>query len=175
MTGGAGRAEIAALTPVRERMLHGARAEADRILAEARSQADAIRRQARRSAEEAVERAGAQGREDTAPAAAAERSRGREQARSIVLGARRAAVEELRARVLAGALALRDEPGYERLLSGLTAIAVQAAGPDAAIAVQPAGGVEARSGGVVVDCTLPRLAGLAVDALGDQVRELWTP
>jgi hypothetical protein len=26
-----------------------------------------------------------------------------------------------------------------------------------------------------VDCSLPRLAGLAVDALGDQVTELWTP
>jgi len=26
-----------------------------------------------------------------------------------------------------------------------------------------------------VDCSLPRLAVLAVDALGDQVTELWTP
>jgi hypothetical protein len=28
---------------------------------------------------------------------------------------------------------------------------------------------------VVVDCTLPKLAILAVDALGGEVRELWTP
>jgi hypothetical protein len=33
----------------------------------------------------------------------------------------------------------------------------------------------ARSGDVVVDCTLPRLAGLVVDELGEQVRELWIP
>jgi vacuolar-type H+-ATPase subunit E/Vma4 len=163
------------LGPVREHMLHSARIEADRILAEAHSQAASVLRQARRSAEEAVERAGAQGRADSVPAAAAERSRGREQARSIVLGARREAHEELLARVLAAAAALRDEPGYERLLGRLTAMAAKAAGPDPAIAVPPAGGVEVRSGGVVVDCTLPRLAALAVDALGDQVRELWTP
>jgi vacuolar-type H+-ATPase subunit E/Vma4 len=163
------------LGPVRERMLRSARIEADRILAEAHSQAASILRQARRSAEEAVEQAGAQGQADSVPAAAAERSRGREQARSIALGARREAHEELLARVLAAAAGLRDEPGYERLLGRLTAMAAEAAGPDPAIAVQPAGGVEARSGGVVVDCTLPRLAALAVDALGDRVRELWTP
>ncbi len=29
--------------------------------------------------------------------------------------------------------------------------------------------------GVLVDCSLPRLADLAVDALGGEVRELWTP
>ncbi len=163
------------LGPVHEHLLHSARIEADRILAEARSQATSILRQARRGAEEAVERAAAQGQADSAPAAAAERSRGREQAQSIVLGARREAQEELRDRVLAAAVALRGEPGYERLLGQLTVMAAVAAGPGAAVAVQPAGGVEARSDGVVVDCTLPRLAALAVDALGDRVRELWTP
>jgi hypothetical protein len=35
------------------------------------------------------------------------------------------------------------------------------------------GGVLARSDRAVVDCSLPRLASLAVDALGDEVRELW--
>jgi vacuolar-type H+-ATPase subunit E/Vma4 len=163
------------LGPVREYMLRRARLEADRILAEAHSQAASILRQARRSADDAVEQATASGQADSVSAAAAERSRGREQALSIVLGARREAHEELRARVLAAAAALRDEPGYERLLGRLAAMAAGAAGPDPAIAVQPAGGVEARSGGVVVDCTLPRLAALAVDALGDRVRELWTP
>jgi vacuolar-type H+-ATPase subunit E/Vma4 len=163
------------LSPVREHMLHSARTEADLILAEAHSQAASILRQARRGAEEAIERARAQGQTETAHAAAAERTRGREQARSIVLGARREAHQELRDRVLAAAIALRREPGYERLLGRLTVMAAAAAGRDPAVAVQPAGGVEARSDGVVVDCTLPRLAALAVDALGDRVRELWTP
>jgi vacuolar-type H+-ATPase subunit E/Vma4 len=164
-----------ALAPVRAHLLHGAEAEAGRILAEARVQADAILRQARRGAAETVDRAWARGEADAAPAAAAERSRGREQARSIVLGARREAYQELRAQVLVAAGGLRTEPGYRRLLDRLVTVATQAAGPDAAVTVQPDGGVVARSRGVVVDCSLARLAGLAVDGLGDQVRELWTP
>lgn len=173
--GPADQARVAALAPVRAHMLRAARAEADRIVDQARIQAATIVRQARRGADETVERARAQGQADIAPAAAAEQSRGREQARSIVLSAQREVHEELRARVLAAVVGLRDEPGYERLLARLTAMAVQAAGPDAMITVQPAGGVVARSRGVLVDCTLPRLADWAVDALDGQVRELWTP
>ena len=168
-------AQAAALAPVRAHLLCGARAEADRILAEARAQATAMVRQARRDAEEAAGRAQARGRTQTAPLAAAERRRGREQARSIVLGAQRQAHEELRAQVLAAAGGLRDEPGYERLLARLTAMAEHAAGPGATVAADLAGGVVARSADAVVDCSLPRLARLAVDALGDQVGELWTP
>ena len=67
------------------------------------------------------------------------------------------------------------ETTKEGLLSRLTAMAGRVAGPDATITVQPAGGVVARARDVVVDCTLPKLAILAVNALGDQVRELWTP
>ena len=171
----ADRVEGVALAPVRTHMLRAARAEADRIVEQARIQAASIVRDARRSADEAIGRAVAQGRADGAPAAAAEQSRGREQARSIVLGAQREAYEELRRQVLDAVRGLRAEPGYDRLLSRLTAMAVRAAGPDATITPSPAGGVAARSRGVLVDCTLPRLAALAVDALGDQVRELWTP
>ncbi len=168
-------AQAAALAPVRAHLLRGAQAEADRIVAEARAQATAMVRQARRDAGEAAGRAGARARAETAPLAAAERGRGREQARSIVLGAQRQAHEELRAQVLAAAASLRDEPGYEQLLTRLTAMAGRAAGPGATVAADPAGGVVARSGRAVVDCSLPRLARLAVDALGDQVGELWTP
>ncbi len=92
-----------------------------------------------------------------------------------MLSAKRQAYEELCAQVLDAVRGLRDEPGYERLLSRLTAMAVRAAGPDATVTASPAGGVVARSHRVRVDCTPPRLAGLAMDALGDQVRELWTP
>jgi vacuolar-type H+-ATPase subunit E/Vma4 len=128
-----------------------------------------------RDAAEEIARARAQGRADGARAAAAERSRGREKARSIVLRAQRDAQDELRRQVLAAISGLRAEPGYRQLLLRLTAMAARAAGPDATVSVVPAGGVVARSADVLVDCTLPRLAGLAVDALGDQVRELWTP
>ena len=171
----AGGEQDAALAPVRAHLLRGARAEADRILGQARAQAAATLRQARRDAEESVRQARGQGEKAAAAAAAAERSRGREQARSIVLGTQRRAREELRARVLAAAGGLRDEPGYERLFAELTAMAARAVGPGATVTAHPAGGVVARSGRTVVDCSLPRLAGLAFDALGDEVRELWTP
>jgi vacuolar-type H+-ATPase subunit E/Vma4 len=173
--GRAGRAQEEALAPVRAHLLRWARAEADRILEEARCQAAATLRQARRDAEEAVGQARTRGEAEIALAAAAERRRGREQARAIVLGARRQAREELSARVLTAAGGLRDEPGYEGLLARLTVMAAQAAGPGATVTADQAGGVVARSGRTVVDCSLPRLAGLAVDALGDQVTELWTP
>ncbi len=164
-----------ALAPVRAHLLHGARTEADRILAEARVQAAAAVRQARCDAEEAIRQARIRGQAEAVQVAAAERIRDREQARLIVFGAQRQAHEELRAQVLAAVGGLRDEPGYERLLVRLTAMAARAAGPGATVAADPAGGVVARSGGAVVDCSLPRLASLAVDALGDQVTELWTP
>jgi len=164
-----------ALAPVRARLLREARAEASRILAEAREQADSILGRARRGAAETVDRARAQGEADAATAAAAELTRARDQARSIVLGARQETYQDLRAQVLATAGELRTEPGYQGLLSRLTAMATRAAGPDAAVTVQPEGGVVARSRDVVVDCTLARLADLAVDELGDQVRALWTP
>ncbi len=164
-----------ALAPVRAYLLREAEAEAGRILAAARAQADDILRQARSSAAELVSQSRARGEADAAPAAAAERSRGQDQARSIVLGAQREAYQDLRAGVMTAVGALPAEPGYQGLLSRLVTLATRAAGPGAAVTVRPDGGVVARSPSVVVDCTLPRLAALAVDQLGDQVRELWTP
>jgi vacuolar-type H+-ATPase subunit E/Vma4 len=164
-----------ALAPLREYLLRAAEAEASRILADAHAEADSIVQQARRGAAEAAGRARAQGEADAARAAAAERSRGRDRARSILLTARREAYQDLRAQVLAAVGRLPTEPGYQGLLSRLVTMAARAAGPGAAVTVQPEGGVVARSGDIIVDCTLPRLAGLAVDELGDQVRELWTP
>ena len=125
MTGEAAQA----LAPVRAHLLHGAEAETSRILAEARAQAEDILRQARRGAAETVDRAWAQGAADAGQAAAAERSRGRDQARSIVLGARREAFQELRAQVLAAAGGLRAEPGYRQLLDRLVTMATRAAWP----------------------------------------------
>jgi len=164
-----------ALAPVRAHLLNGASTEVSRILAEARAQADAILQQVRQGAADTVGRAQAQGEADAAPAAAAECSRARDQARSIVLGARRTAYQDLRAQVIAAVGGLRTEPGYQRLLSSLVIMATRAAGPGAVITASPDGGVVARSPDVVVDCTLPTLASRAVDELGDRVRDLWTP
>ena len=166
---------VTALAPVRAYLLRDARNEADRVLAAAHTQADALLRQARGDAEHAIDLARAQGRTDAAPIAAAERRRGRARAHSILLGAQRETYDELCRRIRDEAGRLRDEPGYGLLLERLTALATRAAGPGATISYPPAGGVLARSGEVVVDCSLSRLAAQAVQALGDQVRDLWEP
>lgn len=171
-----GAAAVAtALAPVRVHLLREARAEADRVRATARAEAEEMLKRARLSAEGTVRDGAARGQAEAAPFAAAARRRGRAQARAIVLGAQRAAYEELCRRVRAETDGLRGDAGYGLLLARLTALAAQAAGPGATVTVIPAGGVLARSRQVTVDCSLPALAAGAVDSLGDRVRELWEP
>ena len=171
-----GRADAAAaLGPVRAHMLRRATEQAGRILADARREADAIISQGCLSAERAVSRAREAGRREAAELAAAERSRGRGEARSVLQGARREIHEEFRSRVRLAIGGLRDEPGYDQLLERLTGMARQAAGPDAVLTASAAGGVVARSADVLVDCSLSRLADLAVEALAVDVQALWVP
>ena len=165
----------AALTPVRAALLHRAREQAAGITAQARRQAADALDQARRDAASQVARAGEAGRTQAAPLAAALRAEGRRGARATLLGAQREAYEELRDRVRASVASLRDGPGYDLLLERLRQEAGQAAGPGAVLTEAPAGGIIARAPGMVVDCSLPRLADAAVEALGDQVAWLWTP
>lgn len=164
-----------ALGPVRAHLLRAAGAEADRIRATGRARADELLGEARLAAGRAVRDGTARGRAEAAPAAAAVRRGGRAQARAIVLGAQREAYDELCRRVRADADGLRGGPGYGPLLEKLTALAAGAAGPGATVTVAPEGGVLARSGQVMVDYSLPRLATAAVESLGDRVRELWEP
>ena len=171
---GAARAATA-LAPVRAYLLRAARTEAGQIRAAARAEADQLLSRARQDAERAVRDGAARGRAEAAPLAAAERSRGRAAAQSIVLGAQREAYDEMCRRIGLQADALRADPGYRLMLERLTARAARTAGPGATVTALPDGGVLARSGQVVVDCSLPRLAGEAADALGDRVRELWEP
>jgi len=165
----------AALAPVRAYLLGAARREAGRIVADARAEAAGIVGQARRDGEAAVAAARSEGRARGASLGAAERNRGRSQAQSIVLAARRAAEVRLREQVMAAVARLPGEVGYAGLMARLSWLAADAAGPGATVTPSPAGGVVARSGQVVVDCSLPRLADQAIDALGGRVRELWTP
>jgi vacuolar-type H+-ATPase subunit E/Vma4 len=168
-------AAVDALAPARARMLHDAADQAARILADARREADGIVAHARREAERNVSLARAAGRAQAVPQAAAARRQARGDARSAVLGAQREAYDELRARVRAAVDDVRGEPGYDRLLEALTRMARLEAGPGATVTASEVGGVVARSPGVLVDCSLPRLAELAVEALAGEVRELWAP
>jgi len=165
----------AALEPVSAHRRQAAAARADQIRADARRAADQIRTEARGAAGAALKQARADGRAQAAPLAAAELSRGRAAAAAALLRARSQAYDELRRQVRDDVGALPAEPGYDRIAGQLTRLAGLAAGPGAVVTPVPAGGCVARAPGVVVDCSLARLADLAVEALGAGVRGLWTP
>jgi len=165
----------AELAPTRTRMLRDAADQAARILADARREADRIAAQARQDAERTMSLARAAGHAQAAPQAAAVRRRAQSDARSAVLGAQREAYDELRAQVRAAVDGLRGKPGYDQLLDALARMARLEAGPGGTVTASADGGVVARSPGVLVDCSLPRLADLAIEALDGEVRELWAP
>lgn len=165
----------AALEPVRQRLRRDAEDQAARLRAAAREQAADIVAHAHRDARTALAGAQSAAAAKAAPLTAAELRRARDAARSAVLTAQRAARDELRSRVRDGVAALTAQPGYDRLLREITRRARQAAGPGAELTPAPDGGVIARAPGVVVDCSLARLADLAVAELGPAVAELWAP
>jgi vacuolar-type H+-ATPase subunit E/Vma4 len=164
-----------ALEPVLQRLRRDAEREAARLRAAARRQAEAIAQQARQDAKDALAKAAAQAAATADPLTTAELRRARDAATSAVLTAQREACNELRRQVRAAVAALTGQPGYDLLLDRISRLAAQAAGPGADLAAAPSGGVVARRPGVVVDCSLVRLADVAVTELGAAVTELWTP
>jgi len=160
---------------VAERLRRDAEAEAGRIRAAARAQAEAILARARRDGAAAVAAAEASAAAAAAPQTSAKLRRAREAAGAAVLAAQRDACDELRARIHAAVAALPDQPGYDQLGQRIARLAGLAAGPDARLSPEPGGGFVARSPGVIVDCSLGRLADLALAELGGRVRDLWTP
>jgi vacuolar-type H+-ATPase subunit E/Vma4 len=99
----------------------------------------------------------------------------RRAARAEALAARNEIYEQLRAEVLTRVLALRGSAGYRRLLERLSSELKAQLGAGATLEVDPdpAGGVIARDGTRLVDCSLPVLARRCLAALGPQVEELW--
>jgi vacuolar-type H+-ATPase subunit E/Vma4 len=164
-----------ALEPVRRRLRRDAEAEAARLLATARAQAAAIVAQAHQDATVALAAVASQAAATADPITAAELRHARDAARSVVLTAQRAAGDELRSRVRTAVAALPEQAGYDQLLHRITRLARQAAGRNAEVTLAPGGGVIARRAGVVVDCSLARLADLAVAELGAAVTDLWAP
>ncbi len=164
-----------ALALVAERLRRDAEAEADQIRAAARAEAEAIRARAHQEGAMAVDAAPAAAAGAVAPQTTARLRQAHDAARSAVLAAQREACDELRAHIHAAVTALPDQPGYDQLGERLARLAAQAAGPGAQLSPEPGGGFVARAPGVVVDCSLARLADLAMAELGAAVRELWVP
>ncbi len=164
-----------ALEPVRAALIRRADERAHDLLARADDAAQTLVAAARRDADAEIARARADGAAQARPVAAAELSRSRRAARSVALSADLRTHDEVAGRIMAAVRGLRDEPGYAELRDRLAAMAVRAAGPGAQVTEHPAGGVMARAGGVVVDCSLPRLADRAIAALGARIARLCAP
>lgn len=162
----------AALAPVQTQLLREAVDRADRIVADARLDAETQLAAARVRADELVARARADGQAAAAVLATADLGRGRQAARAVLLDADRRACDALAARIRSAVCGLRDQPGYAEIRERLAALALRAAGPGASVSEHPDGGVLAERPGITVDCSLPRLADVAVDALGPKIREL---
>jgi vacuolar-type H+-ATPase subunit E/Vma4 len=115
------------------------------------------------------------GKEDAAHETRQLVANARRHARGEVLTARRDVYEQLRSAALAETLTLRESRRYRALLDRLTADARSELGVDAIIEVDPdpGGGVIARDGPRVVDCSLTVLANRCLDGLGPRVEELW--
>ncbi len=165
----------AALEPVRQRLRHDAERQAAQLRTLAREQAAAIIRQAQEDAAVALDAAAGKAAATAAPLTAAELRRAHDTARSAVLAAQREACDDLRGQVRAAVASLPGQPGYDRLIHRITGLVEQVAGPQAQVTWPSTGGVVAHSDAVIVDCSLGRLADLAVAELGGAIRKLWTP
>jgi vacuolar-type H+-ATPase subunit E/Vma4 len=165
----------AALDPVVLRLRRDAEDQAAAIRAAARATAQDVLNQAHRDAAAITALAAATAAANAAPLTSAELRQARDGARSAVLSAQREACDELLSRVRAAIAELPAQQGYDVLREQIGRLAEQAAGPGASLSQEPGGGVEAHAPGVMVDCSLRRLADLAVAQLGAAITELWTP
>lgn len=162
------------LSPVRAALIRSAEQRAAELRATASAEAEAVIGAGRRQAEEVLSQARALGEQDGRSAAATRHAASRRAARRVVLTAQRDAYDDLRHRVRAAVCALQQDPVYPRLRGRLEEMARGMAGPAATITPHPSGGVVAEGSGTFVDCSLPRLADRAVDALGAEVSALWS-
>jgi vacuolar-type H+-ATPase subunit E/Vma4 len=162
------------LAPVRDSLLARARAEAHRLLGEATADADRVLAAARAEADEVLATARAEGEADAAAALADVRARARRRGRSRVLAARRTAYDELVRAARAASRDLAAEPGFGAARARLRDRARSALGPDAVLR-DTDDGVAAEAGGRRVVLGLDGLADAAIDRLGADVEELWTP
>lgn len=164
-----------ALEPVRDALLRDASVEADRIVsaasdaarevvasatAEADAEVDRVRHSAKLAAQAHTELTLAQLRND---------------AHRVVLQAQEQLRHQLIDSVHASARLVRHDPRYPKLLDHLEAMARRQLGTDALIERDPEtdGGVLAEAGSRRADYRLTPLADRALDALADEVAELW--
>jgi vacuolar-type H+-ATPase subunit E/Vma4 len=163
------------LTTLRAALLAEAEDEAERLNAEARAAAKDRLVEAERRAAAFVAAAREEGEQAAVREGRRRLAAGRREAGELRLRAQRALLEAVRAGARDGALALREDRRYPRLLEQLEQAVVAQLGEGAELEVDPpgVGGIVGRAGSVGVDYTLPALADRALDALGGELTELW--
>ena len=163
------------LSSVSEALLAHAHRDAAAVLSDADASVAATLDAAR--AEAAALRADARerGELDGAAILAGERAKAARQARSLVLAQRHAAYESLRRRARDAVSELRHDPSYPALQDALRERATRELGPDARLWEHERGGTVGEVEGRRVPYALDDLADVAVDQLGADVEDLWSP
>ncbi|MEU5644467.1 hypothetical protein [Streptomyces milbemycinicus] len=165
---------VAALAPVRAKLLREAAAEARELLDCADREAGALIAEARARARSLLEEARRQGERDGAAAGRGIRARARRTARAGELAARGQTYEELRSRAVARIRETWGTTAHPALLDRLRERARQLLGPAAEVTDAPDGGVVAQLANRRADYTPDTLAERAVDRLGAEVETLWS-
>jgi len=155
----------AALAPARAALLAQVRAEADSV--RERSEVDAQHAVATATAEAGrIRRAArAEGEAEATVAAAAARTRARQEARALVLTARREAYERLGRAAREAMARMRAEPDFAAVRQRMVAAVRSVLGPDVRIVDEPDGGISGVAGGRRLDLSLTRFADRAVEAV----------
>lgn len=159
----------AALEPLRVALIARANAEADRVRAAAEADGQRLIAKANDEVATLLSSARAEGEAEAAALLADEAARARQAARSIVLGAQRAAYDELRRRACAAVHALLEDPAMR---GRLAAVLRSQLGEDAVIHAQPDGGLQAiTSNGRSIDASIGALVSSAVTEM--DLGRLW--
>jgi vacuolar-type H+-ATPase subunit E/Vma4 len=160
-----------ALEPLRQALLAGAAAEADRLRGDARREGAQAVAQARAEAEAVLEAARAKGESDGAELLAAEQTAAHRAARAAVLLAQHTAYEELRRRALEAVGKLLQEPERRSLLAALLRDRL---GGVATVSDTADGGLFAQApDGRSIDSSVSALVDSALAGL--HLEQLWTP
>jgi vacuolar-type H+-ATPase subunit E/Vma4 len=165
---------MAALQPVRRRLLYCARADAEREIAEAQEEADRLLAAARDQAAQLAETARSAGRDAAAAASAHRRATLQRELRGAVLATRRDVYQQWCSRGTEAVLRLRDDPAYPRWAAALRAAAQAALGNDAHFEEHPTGGVVGETGQRRIDLSLAGIAARVLNATTAQLDEPWS-
>jgi len=165
---------MAALQPVRRRLLECARADAEREIAEAQQEAQHVLAAARNQAAQLAETARAAGRAAAETVSAQRRAALQRELRGAMLAARRDIYQQWCRRGTEAVLRLRDDPAYPHWATALRAAAQATLGADAQLREHPTGGVVAEAGQRCIDLSLAGIAARVLDDTTAQPDEPWS-